>query len=143
MSENTAESSHFDNTGLWEEPWTPTRQEGEALPISRIVQEAVGSASMCWESVNKAGIFNSERAEWVAGGAIAAIERAVWERQNPITEICAAVDPEVGIPELSEDGKQWQLQRKADQSDLINWILHYKNPADDAEKLRQIRLVME
>lgn len=50
---------------------------------------------------------------------------------------------ECSIPELSEEDKQRQLQRKADQSDLINWILHYKNPADDTEKLRQIRLVME
>lgn len=50
---------------------------------------------------------------------------------------------ECAIAELSEEGKQWQLQRKADQSDLINWILHYKNPADDDAKLRQIRLVME
>jgi len=143
MSETTTESSQIDNTGIWEEPWTPTRLEGEEVPISRIVQEAVGSASMCWENVSKAGIFNSERAEWVAGGAIAAIERAVWEQQNPISEICAAADSEVGMAELSEEDKQWQLQRKADQSDLINWILHYKNPADDAGKLRQIRLVME
>lgn len=47
------------------------------------------------------------------------------------------------MAELSEEGKQWQIQRKADQSDLINWILHYKNPADDETKLRQIKLVME
>lgn len=50
---------------------------------------------------------------------------------------------ECGISELSEEDKQRQLQRKADKSDLINWILHYKNPADDDAMLRQIRLVME
>jgi len=142
MSENNAESI-IDNTGLWTEPWTPTAREGEALQISQIVQEAVGSASMCWENVNKAGIFNSERAEWVAGGAIAAIERVAWQQQNPTVELCVEADPEIGMAELSEEGKQWQLQRKADQSDLINWILHYKNPADESDKLRQIRLVME
>lgn len=57
-------------------------------------------------------------------------------------ERCVAVN-ECGMAELSEEGKLRRLQRKADQSDLINWILHYKNPADDDEKLRQIRLVME
>lgn len=57
------------------------------------------------------------------------------EDLTAITEAC--------IAELSEEDKQWQIQRKADQSDLINWILHYKNPADNAEKLRQIKLVME
>lgn len=58
-------------------------------------------------------------------------------------EVTVATGHECGIAELSEEDKQRQLQRKADQSDLINWILHYKNPADDEEKLRQIRLVME
>ena len=57
MSETTTESSQIDNTGIWEEPWTPTRLEGEEVPISRIVQEAVGSASMCWENVSKAGML--------------------------------------------------------------------------------------
>jgi hypothetical protein len=142
MSENT-ESSPFDNTGLWEEPWTPARREGEELAISQIVQEAVGSASMCWENVHKAGIFNSEQAEWVAGGAIAAIERAVWQQQNPIADLCTKAAPEASIAELSEEGKHWQMQRKADQAVLIEWILHYKNPADDATKLRQIKLVIE
>jgi hypothetical protein len=140
-TENT--ESPFNNAGLWEEPWTPTRREGEALAISQIVQEAVGSASMCWENVYKAGIFNSERAEWVAGGAIAAIERAVWQQQNPIAELCTEAAPEAGIAELSEEGKQWQIQRKADQAELIAWILHYKNPVDDETKLRQIKLVIE
>lgn len=142
MSETTAEPT-FDNTGLWEEPWTPAKREGEEIPISQIVQEAVGSASMCWENVNKAGIFNSERAQWVAGGAIAAIERVMWEQQHPVEEKSMEAGTEVGMAELSEEGKQRQLQRKADQSDLINWILHYKNPADDDTKLRQIRLVTE
>lgn len=43
----------------------------------------------------------------------------------------------------SEEGRQWRLQRKYDQAELIEWILHYKNPADDETKLRQIRLVLE
>lgn len=50
---------------------------------------------------------------------------------------------ECGIAELSEEDKQRRLLRKADQADLIDWILHYKNPADEETKLRQIRLVME
>jgi len=43
----------------------------------------------------------------------------------------------------SEEGRQWRLQRRYDQSELVEWILHYKNPADDETKLRQIRLVLE
>lgn len=54
-----------------------------------------------------------------------------------------AVVTECAIAELSEEGKAMMAQRKADQADLIDWILHYKNPADDETRLRQIRLVME
>lgn len=46
-------------------------------------------------------------------------------------------------PELSAEDQQRLVQRQADKADLIEWILHYKNPADDDTKLRQIRLVME
>jgi hypothetical protein len=45
--------------------------------------------------------------------------------------------------EMTAETKAWFQQRKADQSDLITWILHYKNPADDEVKMRQIRLVIE
>jgi hypothetical protein len=54
-----------------------------------------------------------------------------------------AYSEECCTPELSEEDKQRILQRQADKADLIDWILHYKNPADDETKLRQIRLVME
>lgn len=50
---------------------------------------------------------------------------------------------ECALAPLTEEDKQHLLQRKADQADIIDWILHYKNPADDEAKLRQIRLVME
>lgn len=52
-------------------------------------------------------------------------------------------DTECAMAELSEEGKASMVQHKADQADLIEWILNYKNPADDETKLRQIRLVME
>lgn len=59
------------------------------------------------------------------------------------TDTEKAVAAECAQAELSEEGKAMMAQRKADQADLIDWILHYKNPADDETKLRQIRLVME
>lgn len=54
-----------------------------------------------------------------------------------------SVEPSPGMPILSEEDERRYLQRKIDQAELIEWILHYKNPIDDEARLRQVRLVME
>jgi hypothetical protein len=45
-------------------------------------------------------------------------------------------------PELPKEDPH-RMARQVAQAVLIEWILHYGNPADDATKLRQIKLVME
>ena len=62
--------------------------------------------------------------------------------ENECTKVAIAPQ-ECSIAEMSEESKQAWRQRRADQAELIDWILHYKNPADDETRLRQIRLVME
>lgn len=74
--------SAIDNSGLWERPWMPTTQEGEELTLNQIVTEAIGTGSICWHET-PTGIFNSEMASWVAGGAINEIEKLVfWQIEN-------------------------------------------------------------
>jgi hypothetical protein len=36
--------------------------EGEKLNVGNVVYQALGGASMCWEHVDRAGVFLSERA---------------------------------------------------------------------------------
>jgi hypothetical protein len=53
-------------------PWQPSC---DGMPLSNIVGEALGSASMCWENVSAAGVFDSSRAQWVYEGLMAQINR--------------------------------------------------------------------
>jgi hypothetical protein len=39
--------------------------------LTTAVFQAIGSASMCWEHVDRAGVFHSERAKWVGDGLMA------------------------------------------------------------------------
>jgi hypothetical protein len=55
----------------------------------------------------------------------------------------APVAAECGMAEEPEEAKQWRLQRDADKASVIDLILHYKNPADEETRMRQIRVVME
>lgn len=216
---------------LWSRPWTPTTREGEETTLSQIVHEAIGTGSMCWNET-PAGIFDSEKASWVAGGAINAIEKfifaqtgytpgsqklgrseslnidphelikeqstdaqrwglafasqfdlpekmdysiqswfasaietakdhvrnhelgenidgeirkaeeatkAEWDAQQEWT-VCQG---ETAAPTLSEEDKQLAIQHAADKADIIELILSYRNHANDEQKLRQIKVVMD
>jgi hypothetical protein len=59
---------------------TPTEQEPVAnnpdpYHLSRILHELAGSASMCWEHVDRAGVFQSTQAADVVAAAIAEIRQ--------------------------------------------------------------------
>jgi hypothetical protein len=45
----------------------------ESTPISRIVGEAVGLASMCWEHPEKAGVFDSDLARRIVDEVLEAL----------------------------------------------------------------------
>lgn len=51
------------------EPFTFVDREGQPLPLVEAVFQALGAASMCWENIQAAGEFNSERAT-VIGQAV-------------------------------------------------------------------------
>ena len=60
------------------EPWTPTIDNdefpGEALRSA--VFQALGGASVCWETPEGAGVFDADRARWIGEGLLA------WMRDN-------------------------------------------------------------
>lgn len=67
-------------SGRWAEKWAPSYSEDEQPNLKTIVGQAIGAASMCWQNEQGGaqrpeGIFDSEQAEWIFGGAVDAIER--------------------------------------------------------------------
>lgn len=54
--------------------WTPSINEDEELTLANIIGQAIGTGSVCWTTVPE-GIFDSERAQWVVDGAVAAVEK--------------------------------------------------------------------
>lgn len=47
-------------------------------PVDQIVGEAIGAASMCWEHVERAGVFDSERASAIVDSLMAALRQKLW-----------------------------------------------------------------
>lgn len=137
-----------ENQNLWEKPWRPVVNDDEELTLQTIIGQALGSASVAWSNP-PSGVFNSEMADWIMGGAINEIEKLVWQQsQKMVLDDAHQVEDDCCVQ--AEDGpmldpeyeEQWKL-RRADKADLVDLILHYKNPADDNAKLRQIKIVME
>ena len=50
---------------------------------------------------------------------------------------------DLGMAQESEESIQARFERSLDQINVIQMILHYRNRSSDAEKLRQIRVVVE
>lgn len=80
--------------GYTEEPWVP---QGENLPLKEVVQQAIGSASMCWSNVRGAGVFDDQRAAWVADGLNAYLQRAVSDVLTGTTEAVQDDEPRLGL----------------------------------------------
>lgn len=54
-------------------PWEPDLADCTSLArcLELAVYQAVGTASMCWENVDRAGVFDEDAARWVASGLVA------------------------------------------------------------------------
>lgn len=51
-----------------------------SLPIKTAVFQALGAASTCWRHVERAGVFESERAEEIGNALMAEIEKEIDRR---------------------------------------------------------------
>jgi hypothetical protein len=67
------------------EPFAFVQSSTEDLPLSEILLQALGAASMCWEHVDRAGVFNDVRAAQIGKSLQAEVEAAL-ERQDRRTE---------------------------------------------------------
>lgn len=58
-------------------PWRVSVSEGEMPTIELIVSQALGTASMCWENISAAGVFDSEEAANISQGASEEIRKLI------------------------------------------------------------------
>ena len=57
------------------EPWTPDPDSnGTPADVSSAIFQALGAASVCWEKIEDAGIFDSTRAEWIGEGLLSYLQ---------------------------------------------------------------------
>lgn len=62
------------------EPWKPSANCGRTvddLSLDEWVGQALGSASMCWESVGRAGVFDSTRCGEIANALLAHLNEVI------------------------------------------------------------------
>lgn len=57
------------------EPFSFAQGSGEDLTLHEILYQALGAASMCWEDVESAGVFNSSRAAAIGQALLAEVTR--------------------------------------------------------------------
>lgn len=55
-------------SGLWSEPWEPQFSDEDTDVLSIAIRQAVGAASACWQNLEGAGVFDDQKALWVASG---------------------------------------------------------------------------
>jgi len=67
----------------------PVANNPDPYHLSRILHELAGSASMCWEHVDRAGVFQSTQATEVVAAAIAEIRQRMKDappQRKPLTD---------------------------------------------------------
>jgi hypothetical protein len=67
----------------------PVANNPDPYHLSRILHELAGSASMCWEHVDRAGVFQSTQAADVVAAAIAEIRQRMKDaplRREPLSD---------------------------------------------------------
>lgn len=71
-------------------PLTFHREHDGTLSLESAVYQAVGAASMCWQHVDHAGVFDDARARWVADGLLAYLRELA---AGPVADLVAAYEP--------------------------------------------------
>ena len=70
----TTKGTTLSDTQPSETPFTFDREDDGSLSVESAVYQALGAASMCWESMEGTGVFNSDRALKIGEALLAEIE---------------------------------------------------------------------
>ena len=77
IKENLTKRAQRITVAAESQPFVFVQQKGEELTLEEILFQALGAASMCWENVEAAGIFDSSRAKEVGMALLAEVNRAL------------------------------------------------------------------
>lgn len=73
------------------------REEDGSLSLQTAVQQAIGAASMCWSGIEKAGVFQADRAIAISEKLLGEIEKALIPPSTPDGA------PNIGTPLTLDD----------------------------------------
>lgn len=62
---------------MTEEMFSFTPDENGELTLQAAVFQAIGAASTCWENLEEAGVFDTDRAAYITGCLLSLIEQTV------------------------------------------------------------------
>jgi hypothetical protein len=85
--------------------WEPTACGGRSvgdLPLNEWVGQALGSASMCWESVGRAGVFDSDRCVEIHDGLMAHLNEVINTVIESTTRAVKAENAPLGLAATRE-----------------------------------------
>jgi hypothetical protein len=92
---------------LAQEEQEPVANNPDPYHLSRILHELAGSASMCWEHVDRAGVFQSTQAADVVAAAIAELRQRMKDAP-PRREWRGLTMQEINaLPEVG--GRMWNM----------------------------------
>jgi len=63
-----------------------TFDEREAYTLESLVQQAIGAASMCWEHVDRAGVFQEGQAREISDALLAKLRAGMPDPDGPLTK---------------------------------------------------------
>lgn len=110
----TSQAVRADIDATKDEPWNPVAAVGSQATLSEVVGQALGSASMAWEHVDQAGVFDDAWASKVYDGLMAWLSDWADEQRKQANEATAAKLAEVHQARRRDAVAEW-LRRRRDE----------------------------
>lgn len=129
LPENQPVTFDDDEPGLWSEPWEPQFIEGDTDVLAIAIRQAVGAASTALDNLEGAGVFDDQKALWVASG----LQRWIESRYQLFDRPAHQSDEFDHLPK-SERGRARQRAASGDQA-LINRALKAEAEARDLRRV--------
>lgn len=108
------------------EPWNPTGDEGNPASLGEAVAQALGTASMCWENIRSAGVFDEANCRRVYDGLMAYLADWADEHRRLANEATAAK-----LEEAHRVRRGSEVHQASRGSDVAEWIKRHREMQRD------------
>jgi hypothetical protein len=89
-------------------PFTYVQQRGEEITLVEILYQSLGAASVCWETPEGAGLFDSTRAKEIGEKLTYEVDRALLLAQTPWADLAHGMWQ---LIEKSTGDEEWTAER--------------------------------